>query len=1293
MLVSVLVSTYNSARYIREALDSVLAQTFQDFEVVVVDDGSTDGTADIVLGYRDPRIRWISKEHSGIPDTYNRAVAEARGELLARLGHDDRMNPYRLELQVAAMQRHPDVGVVHSDAVTIDRHGRVIGRWLSLDYSKEDLDKLFFRVCNNLIDPSTMVRRAVYDEVAGYDLALPMCNDFDFWLRASARWRFLHLPLPLLEYRRHGGNFSDEGNKALERAEVATILERMATRYRTLRELVPEIDWDAPGADEQAKVLAHELLTKRGYPGLADRLFGGTEAGTEAGPTRDDGFQVEAESLPEAGTEAGPTRDDGFQVEAEILPGAGTEAGPTRDDGFTVDAESRSGAGTKACAGQRILMVMYGWAESGGGTILPRSIAKELVARGHEVCVFYAGVAPMPDKPPYHLHRHEEDGVLLRGLFNRPHVFTDLSDPLREIEDPPITAAFREVLDEFRPDVVHVHNLHNLGAALAGEIGRRGLRGFFTPHNYWLVCPRLYLFQGDMTLCEGPGTGARCGECAGHPDNHEAYAERRARLRDLFIESGLTCLAVSGAVRDVLVGNGFPADRVRVFYQGHRQADRLWAEVGAKRPPRAPRAGVVFSFIGSALYHKGVQLLVAAAQTLRGQFEVRVHGDGAPALQNFYRSLDPRGVVRHMGPYSYDEMPDILRSTDVAIIPSIWYDNAPLAVNECLAARVPVLGAEMGGIPEFLAPGLTGDVFAARDADSLARRMQEIIDRPETVAQWQRNIAAPISFETYVSRLEDLYAGEDGTYAEVATPTTVTWEGTQFAYHSLSHINREVCSALLASPDIRLSLVPYEPPQFLPDGNPVLEALEAAHGRALGMPAKVHVRHMWPPRWDPPASGAWVLLQPWEYGCIPAEWIAPIKAGVDEIWTPSTYSKEAFVKVGIPEERIVVIPNGVDTRRYRPDGPRYPLATGKGTRFLFVGGTIPRKGIDAVLKAYVAAFKAHDDVCLVIKSSGIGTFYQDSPIGEQIAALRALPETPEIEVIEQDLSDDEIAALYRACDALVMPYRAEGFCMPIAEAMASGLGVIASDFGACLDFCDATTTYLVPAQEYGAQIRYLPPPAIEYTLCEPDVVAIARYLKRIVANPAEARAMGARGRERIVAGYTWAHVAAMYEERLHALATRVPRRFGADYLDPVRFGPGVAPVEIEGLRGCNFLARPDWAGEGWQELLAAYLGAFRPTDDVTLVLRTDPEEAGSADRIMAFIDALGYDPERIPDVVLVDHALTTSRAGGLYTACQVFVDLGHPTFLREAEACGLAIVNRIAPEALRAAAPAFPEAA
>ena len=104
------------------------------------------------------------------------------------------------------------------------------------------------------------------------------------------------------------------------------------------------------------------------------------------------------------------------------------------------------------------------------------------------------------------------------GVHNRPHGLWDREQPLRELDDPPITAAFAAELDRVAPDVVHFHNLHNLGAALIDQTAARGIPSWFTTHNYWLICPRAYLMTGDGTICAGPGDGRRCATCTGGRD-------------------------------------------------------------------------------------------------------------------------------------------------------------------------------------------------------------------------------------------------------------------------------------------------------------------------------------------------------------------------------------------------------------------------------------------------------------------------------------------------------------------------------------------------------------------------------------------------------------------------------------------------------------------------------------------------------------------------------------------------------------------------------------------------------
>ena len=155
----------------------------------------------------------------------------------------------------------------------------------------------------------------------------------------------------------------------------------------------------------------------------------------------------------------------------------------------------------------RILLTSFGYNDSGGGTIVPRHVSKELARRGWEVTVFHAAVGRI-DGPAYAIREWEEDGVRLIGVHNRPHGLLDLGNPGREIDDPPITRAFAEALDRLAPDVIHFHNLHNLGAGLLDEAAGRGIPAYFSTHNYWLVCPRSFLTPTSSTSATARPTAA-----------------------------------------------------------------------------------------------------------------------------------------------------------------------------------------------------------------------------------------------------------------------------------------------------------------------------------------------------------------------------------------------------------------------------------------------------------------------------------------------------------------------------------------------------------------------------------------------------------------------------------------------------------------------------------------------------------------------------------------------------------------------------------------------------------------
>jgi len=213
--VSVLVKSYNHATYVRQTIESVLSQSFQDFEIVVTDDGSTDETPDILRSFDDPRVRLeVWSENQGISAAMNATIARARGRYLAILNSDDWALPGRLEKQVAFLDRNEDVSAVFGLPHPVDDSGEPTAAFNDFhaplrfaDYSRRSWLRQFFLCGNCLCAPTAMIRREVYDAVGRYDLRLTNLQDFDMWIRMLLAGHNLHvLPEELTAFRIRSGN-------------------------------------------------------------------------------------------------------------------------------------------------------------------------------------------------------------------------------------------------------------------------------------------------------------------------------------------------------------------------------------------------------------------------------------------------------------------------------------------------------------------------------------------------------------------------------------------------------------------------------------------------------------------------------------------------------------------------------------------------------------------------------------------------------------------------------------------------------------------------------------------------------------------------------------------------------------------------------------------------------------------------------------------------------------------------------------------------------------------------------
>jgi hypothetical protein len=213
MKVSVVIPVHNGEKYLAQAIESVLAQTFRDFELLIVDDGSTDRSAEIIRTYlgRDPRVRCLTQENRGVAAAGNRGLQEARTEWVARLDADDVFLPGKLERQVDFLRRNPDAKILGTLACFINHAGRHLGLvGTEGPYTPAE----FYRFVREnrpiyFVNSSTLMHRETVLAIGGYRQPFAPAEDVDLWIRMAEKQNLmLKVPEPLLLYRLHGASLT-----------------------------------------------------------------------------------------------------------------------------------------------------------------------------------------------------------------------------------------------------------------------------------------------------------------------------------------------------------------------------------------------------------------------------------------------------------------------------------------------------------------------------------------------------------------------------------------------------------------------------------------------------------------------------------------------------------------------------------------------------------------------------------------------------------------------------------------------------------------------------------------------------------------------------------------------------------------------------------------------------------------------------------------------------------------------------------------------------------------------------
>ena len=201
-MISIIIPAYNAEKYLANTIQSVINQTFTDWELIIINDGSTDGTLELINNFqdKDSRIKVFSYENAGVAHSRNRGIAKAKSEYIAFLDADDLWTPDKLAMQLKALQENSDAGVVYSWVDYIDEAGKFLYPGSHTTVNGDAYPKLLI---NNFLENGSnpLVRREALEKIGNFDVSLPPAEDWDLYLRLAREYEFVAIPKPQILYR------------------------------------------------------------------------------------------------------------------------------------------------------------------------------------------------------------------------------------------------------------------------------------------------------------------------------------------------------------------------------------------------------------------------------------------------------------------------------------------------------------------------------------------------------------------------------------------------------------------------------------------------------------------------------------------------------------------------------------------------------------------------------------------------------------------------------------------------------------------------------------------------------------------------------------------------------------------------------------------------------------------------------------------------------------------------------------------------------------------------------------
>jgi glycosyltransferase involved in cell wall biosynthesis len=401
---------------------------------------------------------------------------------------------------------------------------------------------------------------------------------------------------------------------------------------------------------------------------------------------------------------------------------------------------------------------------STGAEVYAFRLAGWLLKHGHEVEVVCVESIAHDSKTELEYKHETYEGISVwRLYFNLARA----ANPFRQsFDNPAIGAWFAEFLNRERPDLVHMNSCYLLSVSTISATKQLQLPLIVTLHDFWFVCPRITLLKPTGQLCTVPEDVAECAWClatekrrfrwsenvsrgaAGNvmqrvlalpygaklsqikPDASE-IAYRRQLLMEMLKKVDLL-LAPSEFLRGVFIKQGI--DPAKIIYSRYGLDTSHW--INPSNTNRRSSTELQITYIGQLSPHKGVHLLVKALKCLdfsNRPAQLKIYGDPAPYpkyVKSLQKLAQGNPAIEFTGRFDNHRVAEILAEADVVVVPSIWYENSPIAIMEALTTGTPVVTANLGGMPELVQHEVNGLLFKAGDEGDLAKQLQRLLDEP-----------------------------------------------------------------------------------------------------------------------------------------------------------------------------------------------------------------------------------------------------------------------------------------------------------------------------------------------------------------------------------------------------------------------------------------------------------------------------------------------------------------------------------------------------------------------------------